>query len=193
MPRRRRSIGVPATALAVGSLSMDPAALYEFLIGLVPEADQVRMENLERALSGVLLGQDLRGRISRPGPGSAGDRRCAPEDAPRSGGPHRLVRMFPTVLAVEIGDAPGRSRTRTARRSPAGARGRGGRERPADAGFLACLDEKNAHGHARIVTRKAAGARIVSFEPPLPFAYAVVSMRGGLWCWGPLPMPWSAT
>jgi hypothetical protein len=168
---------VPSTALAVGSLSVDAASIYEFALSLVPEPDRVRVENLERALSGILLGQDLRTRIlPSVGPGI-----LAIVDAPGEDdstvvpdGSQGLFRMFPVVVALELADAL----------SPkAGADDPNSQARVSvisavenalrTIASLACLDEKRASGHTRVVTREIAGVQVVGFDPPLPFAYAV--------------------
>ena len=96
---------VPATALGIGSVQVDFAALYKLLRPLVPEPEQARLSNAEIALQGILLGQDLRTRIL-PG---LGPRVLAYVDAPadwepksESGASPGRNWPFPSVLAVEL-------------------------------------------------------------------------------------------
>ena len=94
---------VPATALAVGSIQVDFASLYQTIIQLVPEPDRPRLANFETAVSGIFLGEDLRTRIL-PG---LGPRAMAYLDAPAdwssATSPTPGHWPFPTVLAVELG------------------------------------------------------------------------------------------
>jgi hypothetical protein len=157
---------LPATALAAGTLQLDCAALYQSLVRLVPAADQPRLASFEKVLTGILLGQDLRSRIL-PG---LGPRALAFVDAPAqgeakpvpgTGGPAQWP--FPTVLAIELGSQADGSPTVAA-----------ALENGLETGLaLLTLDEKHAHGKARIVSRTVAGVTIKSLEPPIPVAYAV--------------------
>jgi hypothetical protein len=157
---------LPATALAAGSLQVDFAGLYRFLVRLVPESDQPRLVSFETVLRGVLLGQDLRSRIL-PG---LGPRVMAFVDAPAhwdakpepgAAGPAQWP--FPTVLAVELmSQADGPPTVAAAL------------ENGLETGLaLLTLDEKHAHGKARIVSRTVAGVTIKALDPPLPVAFAV--------------------
>ena len=96
---------VPATALGVGVVRLDLAALYKLLRGLVPDSDLPRLSNAEIALQGILLGKDLQSGVL-PG---MGPRVLACVDAPTgwesksdSAGPSGQTWPFPAVLAVEL-------------------------------------------------------------------------------------------
>ena len=54
---------VPPTALGLASGHLDGVALLGALSQLVPASDQTKLANIETALSGLLLGQDLRSQI----------------------------------------------------------------------------------------------------------------------------------
>jgi hypothetical protein len=176
-PSGGQLVRLPSTTLAVGSLDVDLASLHEFLTRLVPEPDQPRLANLETALSGIFLGQDLRTRIL-PG---LGPRILAFVDAPAdsdlgtasdSRGAGKWP--FPTVLALELGTGGDRpwstaASTETPRASVAAAVDNAMRTLFA----VLTLDEKRAHGRSRIVAREVAGVTVTTLDPPTPLAYAV--------------------
>ena len=88
--------GMPASALAVVAGRVDFLALYDLLLGLIPEADRDRADNLALLLRGLLLDQDPRTAIlPRLGPAV-----LAFVDAPSSGWPA-------IVASLEIDARPG--------------------------------------------------------------------------------------
>jgi hypothetical protein len=168
---------VPAGTLAVGSVDLNVAHAYRVLVRWVPEADRPRLASIETALSGILLGQDLRTRVLPAlGPGVlavvGAPRDEDSEAAPGGGRPGKWP--FPTVVSVELGG------DRDLAAYPDGPDG-------ADHVSIAkavdnalrtclavlCLDEKRAGGRGRIAESESSGVVIRTLEPPIPLAYAV--------------------
>jgi hypothetical protein len=167
---------LPGTTLAVVCLDVDFADLYESLVRMVPEADRMRVANVETILRGILLGQDVRSRILP----ALGPRVLAYVEAPQtwdakaeaSGSPAARW-PFPTVFALELrGESGG------------GTPGNGsGPARPSISAALenaldtllavTTLDEKRARGRSRIVSREVAGVAVKSLDPPLPVVFGV--------------------
>jgi hypothetical protein len=167
---------VPSSALAFGKLDLDLAALYRKLITLVPAADRPRLTNMETAISGILLGQNLQSRILP----ALGHGFVAfiepPTDADLSTEPGSPPRKwpFPTVLALGIAPDPSSQ--------PAPSVAADSVRVPVSAAienalhtFFAVLglDEKRAQGRSRIVTTRVAGCAVTTLDPPIPLAYAV--------------------
>ncbi len=178
-PEMRR---VPSTAMAMASARLDLSALREVIYQVVPESDHPRLANFESVLRGVLLGQDLASRILPAiGPGA-----IAYVESPAEGGDPGTNasrgRLFPLVLVVDLsGGHPA---------EPRGGDGGGGRAWPSATDAidnalrtllaLMALDEKRAPGGSAIATTDAAGARVATLRPPIPFAYAVDRASGRL-------------
>jgi len=165
---------VPATALGIGSVRVDFAALSKLLRPLVPDSEQPRLANAEIALQGILLGQDLQTRIL-PG---LGPRALAYVDAPADWEPKSESGVspgrwpFPSVLAVEL--AADLEAKPASSGSAAGASVADALDNALNT-FLALVgfDEKLARAHPRIVTREVAGVTVKTLDLPVPFAYAV--------------------
>jgi hypothetical protein len=165
---------VPTTALALVSVQLDLASVYQTITRLVPEPDQPRLANFETALRGIFLGQDLGTRIL-PG---LGPRVLALIDEPADWGAanHRSSNKwpFPTVLAVELGGDrdSGTSFDRSA------AQGRPSLAAACENAFrtllaVLALDDKRAGGKSSVVTREVGGLKISTLDPPISFAYTV--------------------
>jgi hypothetical protein len=87
---------VPPTAPVLATGHVDFAAAGDLALGLVPEADRTRAENVLTALQGIFLGLDIRADVlPRLGPGW-----LAYVDAPGSRG------GFPLVVALGLGGSP---------------------------------------------------------------------------------------
>ena len=99
---------VPPTALALASGHFDGIGLLDALSQLVPILDQPKLANIEIALSGLLLGQDLRtGVLPHVGPSliayldthpEAEEQGIAPAKMPPAGG-----WPFPLVTVLSLG------------------------------------------------------------------------------------------
>ena len=165
---------LPSSALAVGSLQIDSGAIYQALISLVPESEAAKLANLEIALTGIMLGQDLRTRIL-PG---LGPRVIAYLDLPPDWEPPSNREdparpwIFPAVMAVELRTEP----NRLAPTVPG--------DKPVDVAAaldnalntllaVVALDEKHGQGKARISSREVAGLTVKTLDPTVPFAFAV--------------------
>lgn len=172
---------VPSTAMAMASARLDLSALREVIYQVVPASDHPRLANFESVLSGVMLGQDLASRILPAiGPGT-----IAYVESPAEGGdaaPNASRgRLFPLVLVVDLSGS-----------HPAEPRGDGGGERAWPSATdaidnalrtllaLMALDEKHAPGGSTIASTEAAGARVATLRPPIPFAYAIDRSSGRL-------------
>jgi hypothetical protein len=169
---------VPAGTLALVSIDLDFAHAYQSLVRWVPEADRPRLASFETAISGILLGQDLRTRVLPSfGPGV-----LAVVEPPRdedlkagSGGGRHGKWPFPTVVSVEMMSGV---RDRAASSAEPDGPDRVPIARAVDNAlrtFLAvlCLDEKRAGGRGRIVESEVSGLAVRTLEPPIPLAYAV--------------------
>lgn len=165
---------VPATALAVGSLRVDFAALYRILLQLVPEPEQPRLANAETALKGIFLGQDPRTRIL-PG---LGPRILAFAEAPADWEPRSKPDLpasrnwpFPSVVALELQADPDRHASSSKSEQPTVADALDNALNTLLA--LVTFDGKFAQSRSRIVTREVSGVTVKTLDPPVPFAYAV--------------------
>lgn len=179
-PEMRR---VPSTAMAMASARLDLSALREVIYQVVPESDHPRLANFESVLRGVLLGQDLASRILPAiGPGAIAYVESPAEDAEPGTNASR-GRLFPLVLVVDLsGGHPAEPR--------GGKDGNGARAWPSATDAidnalrtllaLMALDEKRAPGGSTIASTEAAGARVATLRPPIPFAYAVDRASGRL-------------
>jgi hypothetical protein len=177
---------VPSTALAIACGHVDAVALYDAICGIVPDLDQPKLANIETALTGLLLGQDLRTQIlPRLGPGvlayldTPSERELA--RAGSTGPTSSSSSLFPLVVVLSLENAEqGASRTDEASRVDATVR------RPNSASVagalenalrsilaLAAMDEKRNQGRSRITTRVVAGTAVATLDSPIPFAYAV--------------------
>ncbi len=166
---------VPATALAVGSLEVDFAALYRVLVQFVPEGEQARRASIETVLKGLLLGMDLQSQIlPRLGPHI-----LAFVDAPAGWKPgHRDEAAvsrnwpFPIVLAVEMrADTQPTSPLPKTPRQPTVADALDNALNTALA--VVTLNGKFAEAHSSVVTHEVAGVCVKTLDPPIPFAYAM--------------------
>jgi hypothetical protein len=161
---------VPPTALGLASGHLDGVALLGALSQLVPASDQTKLANIETALSGLLLGQNLRSQIlPRLGPSvlayldippEAELQEVAPGKTPPAGGwPFTLV-----MVVSLVGDkAPATSPTLAAALDNA--------LRTVLA--ITAIDEKRAGGRSRITSRAIAGTTVTTLDPPINFAYAI--------------------
>jgi hypothetical protein len=178
-PYRKDLLRVPRTALAVASAHVDLLALREALYKAVPEADHQRLRNLEAVLSGLMLGDDLPSQILPAiGPGVMAYL-DAPSESPGASAEGSRTsavrgRLFPLVVVVDLS-------ADRANAKPASVRGRATAFLVSDAvenalhTLLAvmALDEKRGRGRAAVVTRKVAGATVMTLDVPIPFAFAV--------------------
>ena len=161
---------VPPTALAMASGHFDGIGLLDGLSQLVPILDQPKLANIETALSGLLLGQDLRtGVLPHLGPSvlayldtppEAEEQGIAPAKVPPAGG-----WPFPPVMVLSLGGD----------RSPALSTALDNAFRTVLA--VTALDEKRAQGRSRIVSRAVGGTTVTTLDPPINFAYAVDRVR----------------
>jgi hypothetical protein len=167
---------LPATTLAVGSLHVDFLALYEMATRMVPDLDKTRVVNLETALRGILLGQDVRSRIlPRLGP-----RLLAFVDTPstwevRPGPDERLAQRwpFPTVLAIEL-QAESTQPAGSKATEPPSVSVAAALENAFDTLFaLLTFDDKRGQGRARIISRDVGGVSVKSLDPPISAAFAI--------------------
>jgi hypothetical protein len=165
---------VPPTALALASGQFDGIALLDAVTQLVPALDQPKFANMQTALGGLLLGQDLRTQVlPRLGPsvlayfdipGDVEEQENATAKTPPAGG-----WPFPLVVVVSLAGDDG----------------------PANAPLLAAaldnalrtvlaitaLDDKRASGRSRITTRAIGGTAVTTLDPPINFAYAIDQVR----------------
>ena len=169
---------VPPTALAVASSYFDALAFFDAIAQIFPDEDQPRLTNIETALTGLLLGRDLRNEILPgvgPGafayldvPSDAKEQEGVPDSKPAAaaGWP------FPLVMVVGLGrdKGPGASEAVAAAVDNA--------LRTVLA--IAAMDEKRAEGRSRIVNRVVAGTTVTTLNPAVPFAYAVDRNAGRL-------------
>ena len=163
-------VRVPPTALALASCHFDGIALLDGLCQLVPTLDQPRLANIETALGGLLLGQDVRTQVlPRLGPSILAYLDTPPETdeegaAPSKPSPASLW-PFPLVMVVSLGvaQAPATSPTLAAAVDNA--------LRTVLA--ITSLDDKRAKGRSRITSRVIAGTTVTTLDPPIRFAYAV--------------------
>jgi hypothetical protein len=169
---------VPSTAWALAAGHCDVLALHEILFQIVPDQDHPKLANLETALTGLLLGQDLRTRIlPRLGPGVVAYLDSAPDsksEATDSGHAPARSGPFPLVIVVELErelEVPGAREPASATTGVTVAAALDNALRTALA--LAAMDEKRAQGRSRITTRVVAGATVTTLDPAIPFAYAV--------------------
>jgi hypothetical protein len=146
---------VPATAMAVATVSVDFAAVLDAFEGLFPGDGRAKLANGLEVLRGVLLGRDLQSAIlPYVGPGVLAYVEPPAEGESKPG--------LPAVLAVQVGgDAGVAAALDNALRT---------------ALALYALDEKHDHGRLRVVSREVTGRRVTSLDPSTPFAYA---MDGG--------------
>lgn len=172
-PELRR---VPSSTLALAAAHVDLFALRELVYHVVPEPDHPRLRNIEVALSGLLLGQQLTSKILPAlGPGAV-----AYLDEPEEPGDAR-GRLFPLVVVVDLrGGRPGPDPGPT-RRGPADPPVPDAVENALRT-FLAlmALDEKRGHGRSEIQTTESAGTAVTTLGTPIPFAYAVDRPGGRL-------------
>ena len=177
---------MPSTALAVLSGHVDASAVYDAISGIVPDEDRPRLANVEAALTGLMLGQDLRTRIlPRLGPGV-----LAYLESPSNSDPGRAINpgpppgstwAVPLVVVLSLGRNDPRAFPRT-----------GALAKEANAQIpatitvaaalenalrtilaLTAMDEKRNQGRSRILTRVVAGATVTTLDFRIPFAYAV--------------------
>ncbi len=172
---------IPASAFAMISTGVDLEALHSLLGQLLSEAQRPRLENLEVALSGILLGQDLHRRIFP----ALGPSWVIYFDAPEEGTPTpRVISEIPLVLAVHMGDSE------HARENANPGEGAGAEAEPPAVTVAAALDNAlrtalavasvdhaRNKGQSRVVFREVAGARVTTLDTPIPFAYAVDRSR----------------
>jgi hypothetical protein len=162
----------PTGALAVACGRVDGSSLWDAIALVAGPDNQPKLANIEAALSGLLLGQDLRTAIlPNLGPGVVAyiDPPSDADTAPRAdaGGrapwPLAIVIAFsvnephPSAPPVSVFDAVDNAlRTVLA---------------------FSTLDEKRSLARARITTRTVAGVDVRAFDIPVPFAYAVDRVR----------------
>jgi hypothetical protein len=165
---------VPPTALAVASGQFDGIALIEALSRLVPVLDQPKLANIETALTGLLLGEDLRTVVlPHLGPSvlayfdtppDVEEQGIAQAKMPPAGG-----WPFPLVMVLSLGgDQPPAT-------SPALLAALDNALRTVLA--VTALDEKRAQGRSRVTSRAIAGTTVTTLDPPINFAYAVDHAR----------------
>ncbi len=143
---------VPATALAVATMSVDVGAIAEGIGALVPDAGRAKLANGLDVLRGILLGHDL-GTAVAPHLGPAV---LAYMDAPRNGeskpGP-------PWVLAIQVSDSGVAVALDNALRTLLA---------------LYALDEKHGLAQHRVAVREIEGTKVTALDASsTPFAYAV--------------------
>jgi hypothetical protein len=171
---------VPATAFAMASAGIDLEAVYALFGQLLPDEQRPRLANLESALSGLLLGQDLHRRIFP----ALGPSWIAYSDAPEESDPTpRVVSAIPLVVAVSLNDSE-------PSRGPATSVPPGAAAEPPAVTIAAAIDNalrtvlavtainhKRNRGLNRIISREVAGAKVITFDTPIPFAYALDRAR----------------
>jgi hypothetical protein len=136
---------VPPTAPVLAAGNADFTALGDLAMGLVPEMDRGRAENVLTMLRGIFLGLDIREKVlPRIGPGI-----LAYIDAP-VGGSSR----WPLVLAMELGGSP--------EDSPSIASAVDNALRTVLA--LASLDAKASAIGARVSSQELRGVRVTSLD-----------------------------
>jgi hypothetical protein len=162
---------VPASAVGILSLSIDFPALHELITRLIPERERPRWNNMQTILTGLFLGQDLATRILP----ALGPRVLAYLDSPVeesktvSNSPRPADTqdwLFPLVMIIDLGSSS--------------------TSKPAEPGIatsienalqtllaLLALDEKRAQGLSRIREQQTASVRVMTLEPPIPFAFAL--------------------
>jgi hypothetical protein len=169
---------IPATAFAMASAGIDLEAVYVLFRQLFTDEQRPRLANLEAALSGLLLGQDLHRRVFP----ALGPSWVAYSDSPGASDPTpRVVSAIPLVVAIGLSDpAPAASSGPAASDQPGP-----DAEPPAvtvaaaiDNALrttlaLAAIDQKRKREGRGVVAREVAGARVVTLDTPIPFAYAV--------------------
>jgi hypothetical protein len=169
---------VPPTALAVASSHVDALAFYDAIAQIFPDEDQPRLSNIETALTGLLLGRDLRNEIlPGVGPGAFAyldvpSDTIEQEGAPDSKPAAAAGRPFPLVAVFSLGrdKGPGASEAVAAAVDNA--------LRTVLA--IAAMDEKRAEGRSQIANRVVAGTTVTTLDPAVPFAYAVDRILGRL-------------
>jgi hypothetical protein len=187
--RRRDPIlrRVPSTALAIASLHVDALALYDAVYQLVPEEEEQKLGNIDTALSGLLLGQDLRTQIlPHLGPGILAYLDAPPETPTTDAGGRAAPVggsgwLFPLVVVASLGadepKPPSHPGARTgetgAPATPPVAVARALENALRTLLAVTAMDEKRNQGRSRIVTREVAGTTVTSLDFPIPFAYAV--------------------
>jgi hypothetical protein len=171
---------VPSTAWALARAHFDASAFYDALRQIVPDQDQVSLDNIQTVLSGLLLGCDLRSEILPCiGPGV-----LVYLDAPeQGGGPADPVSidasrpwLFPAVMVVSL-DGGAKKSASPGPKAGASAAGISIADAVENALrtllALSAMDKSRNQGRARITTRWVAGAAVTTLDPPVPFAYAI--------------------
>ncbi len=160
---------VPAGALAVACGQLDGVSLFDAIALLGDHDNQPKLATLETALSGLLLGQDLRTAIlPNLGPGVvAYIEPPADTDAPPRAG--QAPWPLPVVIAVSVNEP----HTNSPQARVFNAVDNALRTVLA----FSTLDEKRGLARARITTRAVAGADVTTLDIPVPFAYAVDRVR----------------
>ncbi len=165
---------LPATALGAGVGYLDATALFGALAQIMADLDQPKIANLEKLLSGLLLGLDVREQVlPQVGPGIL-VYLDSPSDATGSAnrdsikGTARAASAawpFPVVVVVGLGGAPELASQPSI-------------EAAVETGLrtvlaMTALDDKRAQGRSRITARPVGGLQVMTLDPPVPFAYAV--------------------
>ncbi|WP_435005402.1 hypothetical protein P12x_003285 [Tundrisphaera lichenicola] len=146
---------ISGTALAVASIQVDYAALYEGLSGLIPEADRFRLDNLTIALRGLLMGRDPVAEV-------------LPRLGPETTFALEPGAKFPMIVSVGWSDPPDSPELSS----------------PLDNALrtilaLVALDDKREAEHPRVVTRTLEGIRVTELVDDLKsrLSYRVESGR----------------
>ncbi|GAC1470883.1 MAG: hypothetical protein NVSMB9_16430 [Isosphaeraceae bacterium] len=150
---------LPSNVLAAGNLHLDFEVLIDGLRQLVPEEDQVKIDNLFLALDGLLLGLATRTEV-----------------LPRLG-PHVLVYLEPndpdepawkpsTVLSIELGEGPGSAKVVAALET--GLR---------TLLVLHALDPSHGGGRLRVESRTDGRTKVTTLNAQTPLAFALPSGR----------------
>ncbi len=170
-PSNPRVDRTPPGSIAVASVHFDLKALRDGLDHVLAPTERSAVENVETVLTGLLLGQDFRARVlPRLGPRVVAFA-LAPE-IPKASEVSRKGFEFPAALMVSLNEAGG---------SEAGAVAAANRDSIGAAVenalktvlALAALDEKRGLAGARIQSDLAAGARMVGFDAPALFTFAI--------------------
>lgn len=157
---------IPPEAVAAASIHLDASALRDGLVGLLSPDERSKLEHVEIALGGLLLGQDVPLNLLP----KLGPRVVAFVEAPVVSGAVGADKgrgELEIPMAVRIGLAPGAG----AAANPVSI------ESALENALktvlaLATLDEKRGLSSARIVTSEHAGSRITGLDAQALFAFA---------------------
>jgi hypothetical protein len=166
---------VPASAFAIASTGIDLTAFGALFRQLIREEQIPRLESLEVALRGILLGQDLRTRIYP----AIGPSLTASFEAPDDSAPlPQSLSEIPYVIAVNLSEPdPAKDPMERPDDAPAVTTAAAVDNALRTTLAIIAIDHKRNRGRNRVVSHDVDGVQVMTLDTPIAFAYAVDRRR----------------